>query len=58
MDFSATITRAKFEEINNDLFKKTLAPVAQVLKDVGVTKAQVSHFVAASLGCSLARLPD
>uniref|UniRef100_A0A7S2BPZ1 Uncharacterized protein n=1 Tax=Florenciella parvula TaxID=236787 RepID=A0A7S2BPZ1_9STRA len=45
VDFSATITRAKFEEINNDLFKKTLAPVAQVLKDAGVTKAQVDEVV-------------
>ena len=26
-DFSETITRARFEELCNDLFKKTLAPV-------------------------------
>ena len=26
-DFSETLTRAKFEELNNDLFKKTLKPV-------------------------------
>ncbi len=31
-DFSETLTRAKFEELNLDLFKKTLKPVEQVLK--------------------------
>eukprot|EP00978_Attheya_sp_CCMP212_P042867 scaffold269291_cov89-Attheya_sp.AAC.1 len=34
-DFSATLTRAKFEELCLDLFKKTLVPVTQVLKDAG-----------------------
>lgn len=29
-DLSLTITRAKFEELNIDLFKKTIAPVKQV----------------------------
>ncbi|KAG8708533.1 ATPase with role in protein import into the ER [Ceratobasidium sp. 395] len=32
-DFSATLTRAKFEELNLDLFKRTLAPVTKVLQD-------------------------
>eukprot|EP01012_Entosiphon_sulcatum_P033183 TRINITY_DN42041_c0_g1_i1.p1 TRINITY_DN42041_c0_g1~~TRINITY_DN42041_c0_g1_i1.p1 ORF type:complete len:663 (-),score=162.22 TRINITY_DN42041_c0_g1_i1:32-1996(-) len=32
-DFAEKITRAKFEELNADLFKKTLDPVKQVLKD-------------------------
>ena len=27
LDFEETITRARFEELNNDLFKKTLQPV-------------------------------
>ena len=40
-DFSASISRAKFEELNVDLFKKTMIPVAQVLKDVGMSKGQV-----------------
>ena len=31
-DFSETLTRAKFEELNMDLFKRTLKPVEQVLK--------------------------
>ncbi|GMI41968.1 hypothetical protein TrCOL_g13763 [Triparma columacea] len=44
-DFSCTISRAKFEELCNDLFKKTLNPVAQVLKDAGMSKSQVDQVV-------------
>ncbi|KAI9033805.1 heat shock 70 kDa protein [Phycomyces nitens] len=44
-DFSETLTRAKFEELNNDLFRKTLKPVEQVLKDAGFTKDQVDEIV-------------
>jgi molecular chaperone DnaK (HSP70) len=32
-DFSETLTRAKFEELNIALFKKTIAPVEKVMKD-------------------------
>ena len=32
-DFSETLTRAKFEELNNDLFRGTLKPVQKVLED-------------------------
>jgi heat shock protein 5 len=41
IDFSETLTRAKFEELNIDLFKKTLGPVANVLKDAYVEKDEV-----------------
>ena len=44
-EFSETLTRAKFEELNMDLFKKTMEPVAQVLKDSGVKKTQVDDIV-------------
>ncbi|KAI8815922.1 heat shock protein 70 family [Fimicolochytrium jonesii] len=44
-DFSETLTRAKFEELNMDLFKKTLKPVEKVLKDAGMTKADVHEIV-------------
>ncbi|KAE8339766.1 hypothetical protein BDV24DRAFT_135363 [Aspergillus arachidicola] len=44
-DFSETLTRAKFEELNMDLFKKTLKPVEQVLKDAKVKKAEVDDIV-------------
>ena len=44
-DFSETLTRAKFEELNMDLFKKTLKPVEQVLKDAKVKKTDVDDIV-------------
>jgi molecular chaperone DnaK (HSP70) len=44
-DFSTTLSRAKFEELNIDLFKKTMAPVTQVLKDAGVSKDKVDQIV-------------
>ena len=33
IDFSEPLTRSKFEELNMDLFKKTMKPVELVLKD-------------------------
>jgi endoplasmic reticulum chaperone BiP len=44
-DFSETLTRAKFEELNIDLFRKTLKPVEQVLKDAKVKKTEVDDIV-------------
>merc|ERR1712137_1299678 len=44
-DFSETLTRARFEELNNDLFRKTLKPVNQVLKDSGLKKTEVDEIV-------------
>ena len=35
-DFTFTLSRAKFEELNHDLFQKALIPVTQVLKDAVV----------------------
>ena len=44
-DFSETLTRARFEEINNDLFKSTIGPIAQALKDAGLSKDQIDEIV-------------
>ncbi|QKX58699.1 uncharacterized protein TRUGW13939_05826 [Talaromyces rugulosus] len=44
-DFSETLTRAKFEELNMDLFKRTLKPVEQVIKDAKVKKADINDIV-------------
>ncbi|KAK4209795.1 putative glucose-regulated protein 78 of hsp70 family [Rhypophila decipiens] len=44
-DFTETLTRAKFEELNLDLFKKTIKPVEQVLKDAKVSKSEVDDIV-------------
>jgi len=38
-------TRARFEETNSDLFKKTLGPVKQVLEDSGLKKSQIDEIV-------------
>ncbi|KEP63548.1 UNVERIFIED_CONTAM: chaperonin protein BiP [Hammondia hammondi] len=45
VDFSETLTRAKFEELNSDLFQKTLKPVKQVLEDADLQKSQVDEIV-------------
>jgi heat shock protein 5 len=44
-DLSETITRARFEELNMDMFKKTLKPVEQVLKDAKLSKSDVNEIV-------------
>lgn len=44
-DLSETLTRARFEELNNDLFKNTLGPVKRVLEDAGIDKADVDEIV-------------
>jgi len=45
IDFATTITRAKFEELNMDLFTNCLEPVDKVLKDAKVKKEQVDDIV-------------
>merc|ERR1712241_308314 len=42
-DFSETLTRAKFEELNMDLFKGTLKPVQKVLEDSDLTKKGIDN---------------
>jgi len=45
VDFSETLTRARFEKLNLDLFKKTLTPVGKVLDDAGLKKSEVDEVV-------------
>ena len=45
IDFQETITRAKFEELCADLFKKTLKPVEQVLEDADMKKSELDEIV-------------
>merc|ERR1712227_1133393 len=45
VDFSETLTRARFEELNMDLFKKTLGPVKKVMEDSGFKKNQLDEIV-------------
>lgn len=44
-DLSEVLTRAKFEELNVDLFKKTLLPVEKVLKDANLGKHEIHDIV-------------
>ncbi|VDK74974.1 unnamed protein product [Litomosoides sigmodontis] len=44
-DFSETLTRAKFEELNMDLFRSTLKPVQKVLEDSDLKKSDVDEIV-------------
>ena len=43
--FSETLTRARFEELNHDLFRKTLGPIDRVLKDAKLEKTDIDHVV-------------
>ncbi|CAL4926932.1 unnamed protein product [Urochloa decumbens] len=45
VDFSETLTRAKFEELNMDLFKKTLGPVRKALADAKLDKSDIDEIV-------------
>ena len=44
-DFSINITRAKFEQLCDDLFKRAFAPVDQVMKDAKWSKDRVDEIV-------------
>lgn len=44
-DFSETLTRAKFEELNMDLFRSTLKPVQKVMEDADMNKKDVHEIV-------------
>jgi endoplasmic reticulum chaperone BiP len=45
IDFSETLTRARFEELNVDLFKKTLGPVKKVMEDADMSMDEVDEIV-------------
>ncbi len=45
IDYVTAITRAKFEDLCAELFRKTFEPVEQVIKDSGVSKSRVDEIV-------------
>ena len=45
VDFQTTITRARFEEMNMDYFRKCLEPVGKVLQDAKISKDKVDEIV-------------
>lgn len=44
-DFYSTISRARFEELNNDLFRSTLRPVEKALNDSKIPKNQLHEII-------------
>lgn len=44
-DFSEPLTRARFEELNNDLFRKTMGPVKKALDDAKLAKTDINEIV-------------
>ena len=45
IDFNATITRARFEDLCMDYFKKCMDPVEKVLRDSKISKGEVDEIV-------------
>jgi len=45
IDFEENLTRAKFEELCNDLFKNTLKPVETVMDDSGLKRSEIDEIV-------------
>jgi len=45
LDFSEPLTRARFEELNNDLFRKTMGPVKKAMDDAGLKKSEIDEVV-------------
>eukprot|EP00873_Tetraselmis_striata_P003291 jgi/Tetstr1/423555/TSEL_014228.t1 len=45
IDLSEPLTRARFEELNNDLFKKTMSPVKKALEDADLKKSDIDEIV-------------
>lgn len=45
IDFYSSITRARFEDLNADLFRKCMEPVEQVIRDAKMDKAKVDEVV-------------
>jgi molecular chaperone DnaK (HSP70) len=45
VDFNSTITRVRFEEMNQDYFRRTMGPIEKVLRDSKLSKSQVHELV-------------
>ena len=45
VDYQTTITRAKFEQLCDSVFKRTIAPLDQLLKDAKMDKSEINEIV-------------
>eukprot|EP01083_Nonionella_stella_P006956 20117_1 len=45
IDLSEMLSRARFEDLNSKLFRKTLQPLKQILRDSGINKSEIDEIV-------------
>ncbi|CAD8100311.1 unnamed protein product [Paramecium primaurelia] len=45
LDFQENLTRSKFEELNNDLFKKTIGPMQLAMEDSKLKKTNIDEII-------------
>lgn len=58
IDFTETLTRAKFEELNVELFRKTLIPLKKVLEDAKMQKSDVHEVVVVGGSTRIPKIQD
>eukprot|EP01068_Selenidium_serpulae_P011788 Selendium_serpulae@DN5724_c0_g1_i4.p1 len=58
IDYTFTLTRARFDELNMDYFRNTLSPVERVLKDSGVDKKSVNEVVLVGGSTRIPKIQD
>ncbi|KAF4658355.1 70-kilodalton heat shock protein [Perkinsus chesapeaki] len=56
IDFSCTLTRERFEELNLDLFLNTMKPVERVLDDSGIDKGNIDAVLLVGDSTSIPKL--
>eukprot|EP00928_Gymnodinium_smaydae_P073173 TRINITY_DN56418_c0_g1_i1.p1 TRINITY_DN56418_c0_g1~~TRINITY_DN56418_c0_g1_i1.p1 ORF type:complete len:710 (+),score=227.97 TRINITY_DN56418_c0_g1_i1:38-2131(+) len=58
IDLVETLTRAKFEELNHDLFKKTLEPLKRVLEDGKMQASEIDEIVTVGGSTRIPKIQD
>jgi heat shock protein 1/8 len=58
IDFTSQVTRAKFEQLNADLFRATLDPVKKVLSDSKLDKGQIHDVVLVGGSTRIPKIQD
>ncbi len=58
IDYNASITRARFEDMCSDLFRKTFEPVEKVLGDAKVSKSAINDIVLVGGSTRIPKIQD
>eukprot|EP00607_Mallomonas_marina_P003104 CAMPEP_0182437214 /NCGR_PEP_ID=MMETSP1167-20130531/84893_1 /TAXON_ID=2988 /ORGANISM="Mallomonas Sp, Strain CCMP3275" /LENGTH=658 /DNA_ID=CAMNT_0024630049 /DNA_START=78 /DNA_END=2054 /DNA_ORIENTATION=+ len=58
IDFNSVITRARFEDLNMDYFRKCMEPVEKVLRDAKLSKSQVHQIVLVGGSTRIPKIQD